>query len=203
MSREVIGFDVWGQVVTYMSPKEVGLVYKAMTFSEWEHRDQERQEMVDGQAKAYYTHPLAVAAFLVQQGYDAQTIAAAFLHDVVEDIPTITVADIAREFGPTVAFLVEGVTKVKHGQDFCEDCTHKRIKEALAKDKRVLAIKLADRYHNLQTLRHMGDLNKQALKVKETLDYYVPLAQEADLKELAAKLYDLALQENERIESMR
>lgn len=201
MAREAISFDVLGQIVTYMTQEEVALVYQAMIRSEWDHRKQTRQELVDGRAKAYFTHPTAVAAFLAQRQCDSATIAAAFLHDVVEDVPEVTLADIEQEFGPTVAKLVDAVTKIKH-QDgtTCERCTHDKLEAIASEDKRALLIKLADRYHNLQTLVHMQDLAKERSKVTEALTVYVPMAERYQLADLAKSLEGLAYRELARIE---
>lgn len=202
MKRDVTGFEVFGQAVTYMTTKDLALVYRAMTRSEWDHRGQTRSERVNGRRKAYYTHPVAVAAFLAKRRCDAETLAAAFLHDVVEDVEGVSLADIETEFGPVVARLVDGVTKVKHPdqQTTCMTCTKNKVAAAISEDVRVLWIKLADRYHNLQTLRHMGNLIKERGKVDEALAVYVPLAREHHLTDLAADLEALAYRELERIE---
>lgn len=196
VERRLTGFDVMGQVATYMTKKELGLVQEAMSLSEWQHRNQRRQEP----GKLFFTHPLAVAACLAQERCDAVTIAAAFLHDVVEDTD-YALQEIETDFGVDVAFIVDAVTKITHtdGGKACEQCTIDKITAAAARDHRVLLIKLADRIHNLQTLQYMSDRQKQRQKIDEALSVYLPLAEAYQLTTLAKRLEAVALVELKRL----
>lgn len=196
MTLEPMPFMVINQAKTYMTGDEMALVQKAMHASETYHYKQKRKERVQGRRKAYFTHPTAVAGFLVDQGYDGTTVATGFLHDVVEDVDHVSLADIAASFGEDIATLVGQLTKVEHASgESCAACTHKQLQ-----DIRAIRVKLADRYHNLQTLRHLPGLAKQADKVAETLTVYVPMARAHGEEGLADALEELAKRELARIE---
>lgn len=197
VERRLTGFDVMGQVATYMTKKELGLVLEAMSLSEWQHRNQKRQEP----GQLFFTHPLAVAACLAKERCDAVTIAAAFLHDVVEDTD-YALAELEEAFGSDVAFIVDAVTKMTHANNSkaCQQCTLDKLTAAAVRDHRVLLIKLADRIHNLQTLQYMPDRQKQRQKVDEALSVYLPLAKTYQLTTLAQRLETIALKELQRLE---
>lgn len=184
------------QISQTMTQADQRLIRKAMVYGCGYHSLKTRSEMVGNLKKEYFTHLVAVAGNLFRQGCDAQTVAAGFLHDVVEDLPEVTLADIVREFGPEIAFLVDAVTKDKSGTI----SPHQKLEEALGTDPRALFIKLADRTHNLETLVHMKDLDKERGKVEETLADYVPLARRWGQEDLAAALEGLAYRELARIE---
>ncbi|MDP9118513.1 MAG: bifunctional (p)ppGpp synthetase/guanosine-3',5'-bis(diphosphate) 3'-pyrophosphohydrolase [Actinomycetota bacterium] len=140
----------------------------------------------------YITHPLAVAAILAELGMDTTTLVAALLHDTVEDTG-LTLDDITAEFGPDVAHLVDGVTKldkVKFG-DAAEAETIRKMVVAMARDPRVLVIKLADRLHNMRTLRFLPPA-KQERKARETLEVLAPLAHRLGMNTVKWELEDLA-----------
>ena len=140
----------------------------------------------------YITHPLAVATILAELGMDTTTLVAALLHDTVEDTGW-TVAEVADEFGTEVAHLVDGVTKldkVKFGEA-AEAETIRKMIVAMARDPRVLVIKLADRLHNMRTLRFLPPA-KQERKARETLEVLAPLAHRLGMNTVKWELEDLA-----------
>ena len=140
----------------------------------------------------YITHPLAVATILADLGMDTVTLVAALLHDTVEDTP-YTLADLNRDFGEEVGHLVDGVTKldkVRFG-DAAEAETIRKMIIAMAQDPRVLVIKLADRLHNMRTMRFLAP-DKQARKARETLEVLAPLAHRLGMATIKWELEDLA-----------
>ncbi len=144
--------------------------------------------------EAYITHPIAVAGIVADLGLDAQTVAAALLHDAVEDTG-VTTELIERDFGPSVALIVEGVTKLDRLQfdskEAQQAATVRKMLVAMADDWRVLIIKLADRLHNMRTLAVMPEW-KQRRTAQETLDIYAPLAHRLGIQEVKWQLEDLA-----------
>ncbi len=144
--------------------------------------------------EAYVTHPVAVAGIVADLGLDAQTVAAALLHDAVEDTG-VTTEVIERDFGPSVALIVDGVTKLDRLQfdskEAQQAATVRKMLVAMANDWRVLIIKLADRLHNMRTLSVMPEW-KQRRTAQETLDIYAPLAHRLGIQEVKWQLEDLA-----------
>jgi GTP diphosphokinase / guanosine-3',5'-bis(diphosphate) 3'-diphosphatase len=142
----------------------------------------------------YVTHPVAVATIVATLGLDAPTVAAALLHDAVEDT-SLTLADIEARFGETVARVVDGVTKLDRLQfdskEAQQAATIRKMLIAMASDWRVLLIKLADRLHNMQTLAVMPEW-KQRRTAQETLDVYAPLAHRLGIEQVKWQLEDLA-----------
>ena len=142
----------------------------------------------------YVTHPIAVAGIVADLGLDAQTVAAALLHDAVEDTG-VTTEIIERDFGPDVARIVEGVTKLDRLQfdskEAQQAATVRKMLVAMADDWRVLIIKLADRLHNMRTLSVMPEW-KQRRTAQETLDIYAPLAHRLGIQGVKWQLEDLA-----------
>jgi guanosine-3',5'-bis(diphosphate) 3'-pyrophosphohydrolase len=153
------------------------------------HADQYRRS-----GEPYITHPVAVAAIVAELGLDAPTIAAALLHDAAEDTG-LTLEAIAAEFGPVVARVVDGVTKLDRLQfdskEAQQAATIRKMLVAMASDWRVLLIKLADRLHNMRTLAVMPDW-KQRRTAQETLDVYAPLAHRLGVQQVKWQLEDLA-----------
>ncbi|MEL6893236.1 MAG: bifunctional (p)ppGpp synthetase/guanosine-3',5'-bis(diphosphate) 3'-pyrophosphohydrolase [Actinomycetota bacterium] len=153
------------------------------------HRSQMRKS-----GESYINHPLAVAQIVAEIGLDEISVAAALLHDAVEDTE-ITVDDVERDFGEEVAWIVDGVTKLERIQfDSKEEqqaATMRKMLVAMAKDLRVLVIKLADRLHNMRTIAAMP-LEKQQRIAQETLDIYAPLAHRLGMQEIKQQLEDLA-----------
>ncbi len=142
----------------------------------------------------YINHPLAVAQIVADIGLDEVSITAALLHDAVEDTE-ITVEDVERDFGADVAAIVDGVTKLERirfdSREEQQAATMRKMLVAMAKDLRVLVIKLADRLHNMRTIASMP-LDKQRRIAQETLDIYAPLAHRLGMQELKQQLEDLS-----------
>ena len=150
---------------------DVRLIERAYDVAAYWHRSQKRKS-----GDPYITHPLAVATILAELGMNTETISAALLHDTVEDTP-YTLAELRGEFGEDVAALVDGVTKldkVKYGES-AEAETVRKMVVAMSRDIRVLVIKLADRLHNMRTLRYLPR-DKQERKSREVLEIFAPLA---------------------------
>ncbi len=144
--------------------------------------------------EAYISHPLAVATILAGLGLDDVTVSAALLHDAVEDT-RFGLAEIETEFGPDVAAIVDGVTKLDRvrfdSRQAQQAATMRKMLVAMAKDPRVLLIKLADRLHNMQTIAAMPEW-KQKRSAQETLDIYAPLAHRFGIQDIKWQLEDLA-----------
>lgn len=169
---------------------DIEKIKKAFLVAEKAHKDQFRES-----GEPYLIHPVAVAMIVIEMGLDTDTICAALLHDVVEDT-AYTYDDIKREFGDAVANLVEGVTKLdkiefKSKEDQQAENTMKML-IAMANDVRVILIKLADRLHNMRTLKYRP-LDKQKEKAKETLDIYAPVAHRLGIFKIKWELEDLSL----------
>ncbi|HVF33334.1 MAG TPA: HD domain-containing protein, partial [Acidimicrobiales bacterium] len=149
------------------------LIRSAYEVAERAHSDVVRQS-----GEAYISHPLAVAQILAEIGLDDITLAAALLHDVVEDTG-ITIAEVTRDFGPVVAAIVDGVTKLERisfeTKEAQQAASMRKMLLAMANDPRVIYIKLADRLHNMRTISALPK-DKQKDKSKETLDIFAPLA---------------------------
>jgi GTP diphosphokinase / guanosine-3',5'-bis(diphosphate) 3'-diphosphatase len=171
------------------------LIRKAFDVAMDAHKDQRRKS-----GEAYFFHPIAVAKIVASEiGLGATAIAAALLHDVVEDTP-ITIEDIEKMFGPKVAQLVEGLTKISKVQKemnvSMQAENFRKMLFTLNDDVRVILIKIADRLHNMQTLDNMED-HKQIKIASETLYIYAPLAHRLGLYKIKNKLEDLGLKYTE------
>ncbi|GAA4518681.1 GTP pyrophosphokinase [Actinoallomurus oryzae] len=168
---------------------DVRLVERAYDVAAHHHRDQKRKS-----GDPYITHPLAVATILAELGMNTETLCAALLHDTVEDT-TYTLDQLRTDFGDVIAALVDGVTKldkVKYGEA-AEAETVRKMVVAMSRDIRVLVIKLADRLHNMRTLRYLPR-HKQERKARETLEIFAPLAHRLGMNTLKWELEDLAFQ---------
>ncbi len=166
---------------------DVRLIERSYDVAAYWHRNQKRKS-----GDPYITHPLAVATILAELGMNTDTISAALLHDTVEDTP-YSLAELRGDFGEDIAALVDGVTKldkVKYG-DSAEAETVRKMVVAMSRDIRVLVIKLADRLHNMRTLRYLAR-EKQERKSRETLEIFAPLAHRLGMNTIKWELEDLA-----------
>ncbi len=173
----------------YLPPPDVALVERAFQFSDSAHRGQFRKS-----GEPYITHPLAVASILSQWRIDAQGLAAALLHDVMEDT-TVTKAEIETSFGQPVADMVDGVSKLDQieftSREDAQAESFRKMLLAMAQDVRVILIKLADRLHNMRTLDAMAPTHRRRI-ARETLEIYAPIANRLGLNALFLELQDLA-----------
>ncbi len=170
--------------------EEREMLLSAYKYAEQMHSNQKRAS-----GEPYFTHPCAVAEILIDLGLDAPTVAAAFLHDVIEDTPA-TKEDIISRFGEEIYTLVDGVTKLDkiHYQTHEEEDIEnfRKIFVAMANDVRVIIIKLADRLHNMRSLNFLSDERQQRI-AKETLEIYTPLAGRLGISQMKCELEDLCL----------
>src|SRR5438045_2645881 len=173
----------------YLKPKDVARLEEAYRFSEAAHAGQTRQS-----GDPYISHPLAVAESLAEWHLDGQTLMAALLHDVTEDT-SVTKDEISDTFGKPVAELVDGVSKLDRiefqTQEEAQAENFRKMLLAMARDVRVILIKLADRLHNMRTLTVMHP-KKRARIARETLEIYAPIAHRLGLNELYQELQELA-----------
>ena len=182
--------DVLAMCKEYMNETHIKFIEKAIYFATYAHKEQIRKS-----GEAYIVHPIQVAGILSELKLDPDTIATGFLHDVVEDTG-FSIDDIEYEFGKDVAFLVEGVTKLgkikykSHAEQQAEN--HRKMLLAMANDLRVIMVKLADRLHNLRTLKfHKPE--KQRMIAEETLEIYAPLAHRLGMNKIKWELEDTSL----------
>jgi len=175
----------------YLKPEDISQLQSAYHFSEQAHEGQFRKS-----GEPYISHPLAVASILAQWHLDSQALTAALLHDVMEDT-SVTKTEISRNFGKPVAELVDGVSKLdkiefeSHAEAQAEN--FRKMLLAMARDVRVILIKLADRLHNMRTLGAVSDETRRRI-ARETLEIYAPIANRLGLNALYQELQDLALQ---------
>ena len=177
------------ELSTYLKPKDVEHVRVAIEFSREAHQGQMRHS-----GDPYISHPIAVARILTPLHIDAQAIIAALLHDVVEDTNTTT-EQVAEKFGQPVAQLVEGLSKLDRIQfETREDAQAENFRKmllAMARDVRVILIKLADRLHNMRTLDSMAHDKRERI-ARETMEIYAPIANRLGLNDLHHELEDLS-----------
>ena len=169
--------------------EKVDLVSRAYRMADKAHASQFRKS-----GEPYIVHPLAVAQIVADLGLDEVTIASALLHDVVEDTDT-EVEDIRRAFGPEVALIVDGLTKLERLKHYTREQaqadTFRKMILAIAKDTRVLIIKLCDRLHNVRTLAALPPWKQERI-ARESLDIYAPLAHRMGMEDVKAQLEDLS-----------
>ncbi|GII04543.1 GTP pyrophosphokinase [Planobispora takensis] len=166
---------------------DLRLIERAYDVAAYHHRDQKRKS-----GDPYITHPLAVATILAELGTDDETLCAALLHDTVEDT-AYSLDELRADFGDNIALLVDGVTKldkVKFG-DAAQAETVRKMVVAMSRDIRVLVIKLADRLHNMRTMRYLPE-HKRQQKSRETLEIFAPLAHRLGMNTIKWELEDLA-----------
>ena len=178
------------RIYEHYTGEDRDMLLRAYDFAKSAHENQKRAS-----GEPYFIHPCAVAEILVELGLNAGTIAAALLHDVIEDT-SATAEDIRREFGDEVLSLVEGVTKldkiVFKSQEEEEAENFRKIFIAMAKDIRVIIIKLADRLHNMRSLNYLSE-ERQRKMARETLDIYTPIAGRLGISQVKCELEDLCL----------
>ena len=195
VTRETVGVDSASRAAElcslleeYLDPRQVQKVFRAYQFGAAAHEGQRRLS-----GEPYITHPLAVARSLAEMGLDADSLCAAILHDVIEDTPTAK-AEIAEAFGPEVAQLVDGVSKLTQinfrSKAEAQAENFRKMVLAMAQDIRVILIKLADRLHNMRTIWVMPP-SKRGRIARETLEIYAPIAQRLGINSLRVELEDL------------
>ena len=191
VSPESLYQELIASVKKYHPSTDISLIEKAYKTADTAHKGQVRKS-----GEAYIIHPLCVAIILAELELDKETIVAGLLHDVVEDT-VMTVEEIASEFSEEIALLVDGVTKLgqlSYDADKVEVQAEnlRKMFLAMAKDLRVILIKLADRLHNMRTLKYMTP-EKQKEKARETMDIYAPIAQRLGISKIKIELDDLSL----------
>ncbi len=183
--------ELLADVTAYKAGADTELVASAFAFAAEHHDGQQRRSGED-----FINHPFGVAKICAELHLDEQTIAAALLHDVVEDTD-VEIEEIHAEFGEDIARIVEGVTKLTRVQfasrEQAEAENYRKLILAMAQDMRVILIKLADRLHNLRTIEYLGR-QKQLQKSREALEIYAPLAHRLGIHTLKWELEDLAFQ---------
>ena len=189
--QEVLPADVQAleRRLDYLPPEQIARVRKAYLIGADAHAGQTRKS-----GEPYITHPVAVAGILADRGMDVETIVAAILHDTLEDTP-LSRSQLEAEFGSTVSELVDGVTKLDKirfsTQQEAAAESFRKMLLAMARDLRVILIKLADRLHNMRTLGALPK-QKQLAKARETLEIYAPLAHRLGIHAIKWELEDLA-----------
>ena len=182
--------EVIEALLKYQPRADIDLVRRAYELANAAHSGQKRAS-----GEEYIIHPLCVAKILTQLQIDATTISAALLHDVVEDT-TYTEEQMAEIFSPEVAMLIDGVTKLGkikfQSKEEQQSENYRKLFLAMAKDIRVIMIKLADRLHNMRTLKFVKPEKQQRI-AKETIEIYAPLANRLGISNIKWELEDLCL----------
>src|ERR1700716_1075979 len=177
------------QHLGYLKPSDIGHIEEAYQFSDAAHQGQFRLS-----GDPYISHPVAVAEIVADWQLDAQAVMAALLHDVMEDTE-VSKQQITERFGKPVAELVDGLSKLDRiefqSQEHAQAENFRKMLLAMARDVRVILIKLADRLHNMRTLTVMHP-KKRARIARETLEIYAPIAHRLGLNELYQELQELA-----------
>jgi GTP pyrophosphokinase len=190
-SPEELFADLIQQIHKYHPSTDTTMIEKAYHVADEAHKGQKRKS-----GEPYIIHPLCVAIILAELEMDKETIVAGILHDVVEDT-VMTSEEISKEFSPEIALLVDGVTKLTK-LNFSQDKIELQAENlrkmflAMAKDIRVIIIKLADRLHNLRTMQYQSP-QKQIEKSRETMDIYAPLAHRLGISKIKVELDDLSM----------
>ena len=185
--------EIETQVRENFSPEEAAKVEEAFCFAYEQHKGQQRRS-----GEMYIVHPVAVAKILLKFGMDSQSVIAALLHDVIEDTP-VTQEEVQKRFGPEVALLVDGVTKLgKVPLQSTEDLEERQAENlrklllAMSEDIRVIIIKLADRLHNMRTLKYMPEQKRRDI-ARETIEIYAPIAHRLGIRPVKEELEDLSI----------
>ncbi len=181
--------DLQDLLETYMRQEDIEYIHSVYLFAKNAHEGQKRKS-----GEPYITHPIAVAYILAERKLDSKVIAAALLHDVVEDTPHST-EELAEIFGADIAKIVDGVTKLGtikgYSLDEKQAENHRKLILSAAEDTRVLLVKLADRLHNIRTLGFMNE-NKQKIIANETLEVYAQIAHRLGMYKMKWELEDLS-----------
>ena len=182
--------ELFDQIDTYITnPDSIALIRKAYDYAYEKHKDQKRSS-----GEPYFVHVLNVAYELAKLEVDPNTIAAGLLHDVIEDCD-VTKEEFIQEFGEEIYDIVEAVTKISNlkftDEKEYQAVNHRKILIAMAKDVRVILVKLVDRLHNMRTLEYLAP-EKQKRIARETLDVYAPIAHRLGIAEIKNELEDLA-----------
>lgn len=190
-SPDTLYEELISNVKKYHPSDDISLIEKAYRLAADAHQEQKRKS-----GEPYIIHPLCVAIILADLELDKETIAAGLLHDVVEDT-IMTVEELSAEFGGEVALIVDGVTKLgrlSYSADKVEEQAEnlRKMFLAMAKDIRVILVKLADRLHNMRTAKYWSE-PKQKEKARETMDIYAPIAQRLGISKIKVELDDLSL----------
>lgn len=194
LSLEMREQVLFTQLAQYLPANKLEFVKKAYQFAQQSHIGQKRAS-----GEEYIVHPLSVVSILADLQLDADTLSAAFLHDVVEDTD-VTLDNLKELFGPTVALLVDGVTKLGKIEYISKEEqqmeNYRKMLMAMAKDVRVVLIKLADRLHNMRTLKFMNPIKQKAI-AKETMEIFAPLAHRLGIYSIKWELEDLSFRYTE------